>query len=499
MKPFNVELWQQTADYVLAPLLAEEMVDGNHNHYWRGVQQGMMAYVFPEGNHRQVYLAIQDLINQSKPVHLTTLQTVLDGSVSSDYLAMLYVTYKKGSTISGAVFETNVDTLLDFGSRYDMIKKLQRASDALMNGDKKNTADSIITETVSSLMNSGMTSVENETAEQASDDFEAYMSNEPDNSLFTGIELIDQWLGGFGRGDFMAIAAPMKQRKTSLVLNMLVNMARNGKSVALMMLESDKRKVAASLVSMFAIEYLIKNNLYGQDIIDAHGTKQGRTDQIWASNLMRLQKRYPILGKVRTAAVEHGIRELKSLGSNLRVYDRSKKGGGLLDAASIHRLCLRDKALFDTDFIAIDHAQRIDERGAQGDYEKLIAVVPYLEALARREQVAICLLAQLKASEAEGTGDSHISGVRGGAVLDEAVDYMLITGYKQKMEQAHGEKTRYPNDVLMIGLQHNRYGEGGADKRKFVAIDPNSGLIMHYGKALHEPNLEISNIFHPNF
>ena len=263
------------------------------------------------------------------------------------------------------------------------------------------------------------------------------------------------------------------------------------------MFESNKLMVNAMLVSMLAIEWLIKNNLYDANDTNKEGVTVGKANQIWASTLVKLQGRYPSLGKIRAQAISAGIQEFNKLSTYLRVYDRTKKGGSLSDNASIHRICLRDKALYATDFIAIDHAQRINEKGS--DYEKLTTVVPYLESLARREDIAMCLLAQVNANNAEGTGDSHISGVRGGTVLDEAVDYMLITGYKQKLDEPIDNITRYPNDVLKIGLQHSRYGDGGSHRRAFVAIDPNSGLILHGGKPLINVNPHGFNNTNPKF
>lgn len=478
MKPFSIDAWQQVADYVLAPLVAEQMVDGSTQHYWIGVQAGLMAIQFPEGQWREVYKAVSGLILQDKPVHITTLQNELNGSVPHEYLAQLYTLYKKGSTLSGHVFEANVANLRDFGQRCYTISRLQLASDALLRGGHDISQDRVVADAITSLVNSGSETIKNDTAEQMANDFEVFMSEKPNNHLLTGVQLIDQWTGGLANGDMIAIAAPMKQRKTSLALNILINMARAGHSVAIMMLESNKRMVNAMLVSMFAIEYLIDKGYYAENEIDEDGHIIGRCNQVWASTLVKLRGNYPTLGRIRSQAIQYGIAELRSIGTNLRIYDRTRDGGSLSDCASIHRVCLRDKALYDTDFIVIDHAQRINERG--NDYEKLTTVVPYLESLARRENIAMCLLAQLKADEAEGTGNTHLSGVRGGSVLDEAVDYMFITGYKQKFPES---EERRPNDQLIIGLQHSRYGDGGAHKRAIVNIDPNSGLILNGGKG----------------
>jgi replicative DNA helicase len=496
MKPLDMAQWQETSDYVLAPMVAESMIDNSNAHYWRANQANILAYHFPDGKQRLVFKAVAGLILQSKPVHITTLQHELNGSIPAEYLPQLYTMYQKGSTLSGGVFDANLDTVKSYGERFALVKKLQAGIEAMTIGGQGIEVDNVISQVVTGLISSSGETIENETAEQMASDFAEYMSVEPRSTMTTGIQLVDGWIGGLAKGDFMAIAAPMKQRKTSLVLNMLIHMARCGHSVALMMLESNKQMVNAMIVSMLAIEYLMKNKAYNADI------QGGKANQIWASSLVKMRARYRLWQDIRVAAVDYGIAEFRKLEQNLRVYDRTKAGGSLLDSASIHRVCLRDKALYNTDFIAIDHAQRIHVPGVgNNDYEKLTAIVPYLEGLARREEIAMCLLAQLKAGESEGTGDSHIAGVRGGTVLDEAVDYMLITGYKQKApDDGTGTPGRLPNDVLMIGLQHSRYGDGGSHKRQYVALDPNSGLIPYGGRALSKVSTFASdNILNPNY
>lgn len=497
MKPLDLNQWQQTADYILAPLVAEAMVDNNNAHYWRANQANVLAYHFPDGKWRMVYKAVAGLILQQKPVHITTLQHELNGSIPPEYLAQLYTMYQKGSTLSGGVFDANLDTIKSYGERNAAINQLKAGIDALVAGGQGFTMDSIVGQTITGLINTAGDTVENETAELMADSFADYMAVEPKTTMTTGIQLIDGWIGGLAKGDFMAIAAPMKQRKTSLLLNMLLHMARCGHSVALMMVESNKHMVNAMLVSMLAIEYLFKKHAYNANV------QGGKANQIWASSLVKMRARYRQWDDIRVEAVDYGINELRKLEDRLRIYDRTKTGGSLSDSASIHRVCLRDKALYNTDFIAIDHAQRIHVPGVgnANDYEKLTAIVPYLESLARREEIAMCLLAQLKASEAEGTGDTHIAGVRGGTVLDEAVDYMLITGYKQKSpDDGSGIDRRLPNDVLMIGLQHSRYGDGGSHKREYVPIDPNSGLIGYGGRPLNTvSDVAGDNILRPQF
>ncbi len=484
--PFNLELWQQTADYLLPVLIGEPMIDSANDHYWQAVQLNITAQHFPPGRWRDTWQAVCNLIQDGKPIHITTLQDVVNGTVGQDHLAQWYAMYQQGSTLRGHVFAANAETLRRYGETAYLLDQLHDTADRLMQG--RDDTDAVVSDAITNLSNVGSHTIVNETAAAMAGDFTQYLSEYPDQTLHTGVGLIDQWTGGFGRGDFLAIVASMKQRKTSLMLNILINMARAGKSVALMMLESNKRMVNAMIVSMLSIEYIMGQGWYFRVEED------GRTpiNQVSADALVKAQARYREWGKYRIEAVDYGIAEFRKLERNLRVYDKTRTGGSLHNIASIQRVCLRDKALFDTDMIAIDHAQRINEPGK--DYEKLIAIVPYLETLARRENIAICLLAQLKADAAEGTGDSHLSGVRGGSILDEAVDYMIITGYKQKMEEPQGGVSRYPNDALMIGLQHSRYGDGGSHKRAFVAIDPNSGWLAKGGNPLGGVNITGNNI-----
>jgi len=491
MKAFSIEAWQQTADYILAPLVAEEGLGLGHSHYWKTVENQVLAMHFPEGQWKTVYLALQDLIISQRAIHMTTLQNALYGQVSPEYIAILFTLCQKNSTLLNGVFDANLATLRNFGERNYAIGKLNAGISALTAGDKRGQ-EGVISDTIASLMTSGAETIQGETAESMANDFESFMNDAPQRTIKTNVDIVDYWTGGIAVGEFMAIVGAMKQRKTTLLLNMLINMARQGHSCSLMMFESNKRMINAAIVAMLGVEWVWNMGYYGKADCNANGVITGNCEQIWVKSLVKLQKNFFTLGRYRAEAVRYGISELKKLESNLRIYDRSKDGGALTDTASAYRLALRDKALYDTEFLALDHAQRIAEEG-KTDYEILLKVVPFMEALARREDIAVCLLAQLATDKAEGTGDSHFSGVRGGAKLDEAVDSMFSIVYRGKSENG-----RYPNDVLKITAQQSRYGDGGAGTSAFVAIDPNSGWFPHGGKKLSAVHQDGGNVLFPD-
>lgn len=471
---FSLERWQEVADYVLPVLMAEEMHTEGNSHFWKAQQAGLLSVHFPHGKWRDMYLAVNQLVVTGKAVHITTLNEILAGKINDQAVMQWYGMYRDGSTLRGHVFDTHVKTLMEYGERYRLIVRAKQLVEDLQSPQE---ITHVTSTAISDFINSGVDVIENDTAVQLADDFEQFLSGMPQRNMTTGVQVLDHWINGFTETDCWSIAAPMKQRKTSLVLNILLHMARKRDlSVSLLMFESNKRMAVAQIVAMLAMEYLVANNLYGKNIVGEKDLVP--VEQITAHALVRIQHGYKSWDKTRVDAVDYGIEEWRKLGTRFRIYDKSKSGGSLNDCASVQRIALRDKALYNTTFMAIDHAQRINEPGS--DYEKMIRIAPYVETLARRESINTCLLAQLNASTAEGTGNTHMTGVRGGSVLDEAVDYMVITGYKQKVGEGDN---RYPPNKLIVGLQHSRYGDGGPHKRAIVDIDPHTGLILNNGKG----------------
>lgn len=472
MNPFSIEQWQQTADYVLPVLLAEESVEKNNFHFWWALGElGLMPQHFPPGPWRDTYGAIHDTIMAREPVHLTVLKERLNEHTDIQRLAQWTAMYRTGSTLRGQVFDANVAILKTFGERARLIGVGEQfTADLKAGGDM----DEAVSGALSMIANTDSVVIEGATADRLANDLRAYLGQEPEKSLLLGVQILDTWINGVAEGDMLSIAAPMKQRKTTLLLNILLHMARKtGLSVALLMFESNREAVTAQLVCMLATEYLIRQDLYGKNIVGE--SDQAPVELLKADDLLKLRARYKRWDKIRVAAVEYGLTEWGKVAKQFRIYDR--RHDGLSNAASILRVALRDKALYKTDFLGIDHAQRVNERGT--DYERLNIVVPFVETLARKEGVATCLLAQLNAESAEGVGDTHKTGVRGGTMLDEAVDYMITTGYRTKLPS--GERT--PINQMMVGLHLSRYGDGGSHKKALVDIAPNSGLILNKGRG----------------
>lgn len=469
---FSQEKWQRTADYILPVLVAEQMDTEKNAHFWQTNQQQILAMHFPPGIWRETFKAVAGLIFEGKAVHPTTLQEALIGLVTPQQLGQWFAMYQQGSSLGNGVFATNLESLRDMGERVYAIERLQMAQDKLIQGVD---IDDVKSDAISNLINSGTDSIEDETLEDMASWFDAYMNEQPTNHILTGVHIIDQWTYGLSHGDLFVIAAPMKQRKTSLALNMIINMARRGHSCALLMIESNKKMVYLQMVTMLAMEYLIKVKAYGRLLDKPTGTP---IESFTSKMLAHLQANYHKWGNIRHQAIAYAQDEARKIAQCMRLYDKTRKGGSLRDMASIHRVILRDKALHNTEVAIIDHAQRIKEPGK--DYDKLSIIAPFIEDLARVENICVGMLAQMNMGAMEGSTE-HNAGVRGGTALEESADYTFITGYRQKIAGMNGQ--RYTEDKLIIGLHESRYGDGGVHKRALVDIDPNSGYLVNAGRG----------------
>jgi len=469
---FSIDKWERTADYILPVLIAEQMDTDKNAHFWRTNQQQILAMHFPPGAWRETFKAVAGLVIEGKAVHPTTLHEVLHDIVPAPQLAQWFAMYKQGSSLSNGVFETNLESLRDMGERVFAIERLQMAQAKLLAGVD---IDDVKADAISNLINSGTDSIEDETLDEMANWFDAYMGAQPTNHILTGVHIIDQWTYGLSHGDLFVIAAPMKQRKTSLALNMAINMARRGHSCALLMIESNKKMIYLQMITMLAMEYLLKINAYGRLIDEPTNTP---IERFTSKMLAHLQANYSKWGTVRHQAIAYAQAEARKIAECMRIYDKTRKGGSLRDMASIHRVILRDKALHNTEVAIIDHAQRIKEPGK--DYDKLSIIAPFIEDLARVENICIGMLAQMNMGAMEGSTE-HNAGVRGGTALEESADYTFITGYRQKIPGMPGE--RYDETKLIIGLHESRYGDGGAHKRALVDIDPNSGYLVNGGRG----------------
>lgn len=458
-----LETWQRVGDHVLAVLLSEQVVHGDTRRWERAsLERGLNTRHFPPGQWRALYKVLDSMRSLGEPVHTSTLLTRLEGQVEQSWLVGRIALYSE--LLDGAVFERNLSDILQMGEVAN-VRRLLRDADVELEAGKG--MDSTVAELMSNLAFSSVEVVKNEAALDAANDLQQYLSQPPEKTISTGIGCLDAWMGGIGEDDVIGIAAPYKMRKSTLARNMALNIARDGGSVAILMFESNKRMVVAQFVTMFAIEFLINNGLYHKI------GERSKNPLKWlsAKDLVRVRAGYRQWEPAKVAAIDYGISEYKKLEKRLRIYDKSKEGGALYDLGSAQRVLLRDKRLYGTDLAIIDHATQIMEGGSI--YDRMSTIAPFLETFARRQHMALCILAQMNEATVKSNRDDHSPGIKGGGDLPAAVDYLFTVSYRE--EDSDGQRK---DDAMTVTMHLSRYGNGGTDVKQEVMIDPASGLAL---------------------
>lgn len=480
----SVEKWQRIADFILPVLIGEPTTNGgtSHTHYWRAqAEYGLLTSDFPPGKWRTTYYTLAELIESGQAVHQVILDRALDGKVSGDDLLLWQAVYGQNSTLREGTFDSHVKSLKDAAERERLLATAREFEANIARGIERSA---LVPKLISDVASTGVEGMAGESATSLAAEFAAMMQVKPKYVLMTGIKQLDKWLGGLSPSSLITVVGRMKQRKTTLVLNALLNMARDGRSVSVMMFENNRRMITAHCVSMLAVEWLIENKLYGNGIIGSDGAPL---------DIISPEALYKFKGMIqdtwdaqRKQAVAEGAKRFAALGELFRIYDRSQKGGALSDCHSITRVALRDKRLYECDVMALDHVQRVQVPNARGDYEKMNVYSPYLEALAKEHE--ICLLALSQRTSDEDADGSYRSGSRGGNALDEAADHVITVGYRLKKKLGNRKNSPVsvlPDDELAISTHLSRWSKNVADKVHAIYIDPPSGLVLRGGEG-HE-------------
>jgi hypothetical protein len=241
------------------------------------------------------------------------------------------------------------------------------------------------------------------------------------------------------------------------------------------MFESNREAITTQLTLMLGVRWLHEQGLYDKWCDDNPRIK---THHVSVKRLLQMGSNYRNLPAIQKEMIDVGKQQLHGFGSRLRIYDKTRKGGALVSAHDYHRVLLYDMNRYGTQFVGIDHLQRM---GEGTDYEIMNVNVPRIENVCRTEKIATCLLSQVKTGDSDSSDSKrHDSGATGGNKLDSAVDTMLYVRYKQKKQADSNE--RYPDYMMTVGVQHNRYG--ASNRGAQVKIDPWSGVMLNGGKAI---------------
>ena len=271
---------------------------------------------------------------------------------------------------------------------------------------------------------------------------------ETSESIGTGLDAIDSYIGGFEPGELITIAGRPGHGKTALAGTMAVNLARKGRKILIFSMEMGKGELASRFVSRLA---------------KVPGEVMKRPAQMTAEQRAALQK---------------GIDALKGMPITINTQDALTPG----DIASIAARVKRGAGL---DVVIIDYLQLMSS-GRKSDGGNRVQEISYitrtLKNLAKRLDLPIILLSQLsRANEKEKGRDGRprlpqLTDLRDSGSIEQDSNTVLLL----QREQEQGELST--KTAVNIGKQRN--GKTGVCYIEFVT---NYSFFTAYDASLEVP------------
>lgn len=288
-------------------------------------------------------------------------------------------------------------------------------------------------------------------------DLEAELNKAVDTALLvpTGLGRLDEWTWEFRRQKVTVLGAAYKQRKTTLLRNIVLAAASRGSGVSVGMLESDRRSFVADCVAMIADQLLAENVIPG-----------GVEDKLCGEWLLNTRA-WKYKGHVYKA-IQRALDIWKGL--PITVYDRDDVGYSP-DPWMLRAKWRRDVLTRGVKLCAVDYAQLLNFGAGMTSFDQAEASADWAKAVAHDLKVHLVVLGQLNEEGVSGS-TSYSPKVKGGGALPAAGDQMLKTEYD-------AEDTPKRLTVRLKLARNSRMGQ----KEQFV-IRPASGLIteLEYGK-----------------
>jgi replicative DNA helicase len=235
---------------------------------------------------------------------------------------------------------------------------------------------------------------------------EARLARGEVNSVTCGLKWLDNIVGGFLPSENWVIDGPYKSRKTTVLLNMLleasyvcpVSIFTNGDSTR----GSTQRKLLAMLMNQEAIRY---------------GWNEYRVISSQALAFAMREERYQKLK-------DHARSILNKL--PIRLYDGRDLVGNLSEVA---RLLRRDHALYGTRVWAYDYAQTVNH--GMTDYERVVYYAAWCQNINGELGCTSVSLSQVSEAGINGSGDSYSPMSKGGGALPAMANVYLKVSYAE--------------------------------------------------------------------
>ena len=238
--------------------------------------------------------------------------------------------------------------------------------------------------------------------------------------LSTGLSAIDQKITGLNKSDLILLAARPGMGKTSLALNVALNVAREGKTVAVFSLEMSREQLATRLLSS---EALVENNRL-------------RTGLLRETDWEKIAGAATVLNRL-----------------DIRIDDNP-----LLSVADMNAKCRRLEGLA---LVVVDYLQLMASagggRGGENRQQVVSDMSRMLKIMAKELNVPVICLSQLsRANEKRDDKRPMLSDLRESGAIEQDADIVLFL-YRDDYYNEDSEK----HNIAECIVAKNRHGETG--------------------------------------
>ncbi|HET6560609.1 MAG TPA: DnaB-like helicase C-terminal domain-containing protein [Marmoricola sp.] len=270
----------------------------------------------------------------------------------------------------------------------------------------------------------------------------------------TGFDVLDANLsGGFRSGDLVLIGGPQGMGKTTWVLQVARNVARQGRPVLYFCYEHDQTTMLVRLVALEA-------GLIGG--IDAPGINRVRSTFEAADGLGRsLSQRL-----ADTSGGSAALEVVKEYSDRLTIH-RSSGTTTTLDEIKKTIVAVTEKH-GRAPFVCIDYLQKIPMPGTNGEEERITAVVEQVKDMTLDFDVPVlCVVASDKDGISSGKR-MRVNHMRGSSALAYEADTVLMLNNKYDVVARHhlvydtGNVERFRHWAV-LSIEKNRSGLTGVD------------------------------------
>ncbi len=239
--------------------------------------------------------------------------------------------------------------------------------------------------------------------------------------LSTGLSAIDQKITGLNKSDLILLAARPGMGKTSLALNVALNVAKGGKTVAVFSLEMSREQLAMRLLTS---EALVENNRL-------------RTGLLRETDWEKIAGAATVLNRL-----------------DVRIDDNP-----LLSVADMNAKCRRldGLALVVVDYLQLMTSAGGSGRGGENRQQVVSDMSRMLKIMAKELNVPVICLSQLsRANEKRDDKRPMLSDLRESGAIEQDADIVMFL-YRDDYYNEDSEK----HNIAECIVAKNRHGETG--------------------------------------